>query len=88
MNDNLMADFDCFIDKCLLKYLVVNDNVYLMTSFSMSRSWLLQFSSRQCFGLTGSDLKKAREIIETNLRVCYKKVIIWSRCALCHIGTG
>ena len=35
MNANLKAASDCFIDKSLLKYLVVNDNVnniYLMTS--------------------------------------------------------
>ena len=46
-----------FIDKSLLKCLVVNDNVnniYLMAPFSMSRSLLLQFSSRQFFGLTGA----------------------------------
>ena len=49
--------FDCFIDKILLKCLVVNDNennVGLMTSFSMSRSLILQISSRQSFGLTGA----------------------------------
>ena len=49
MDAYLKAVFDCFIDKKLLKYLVVNDNVnnvYLMTSFSLSRSFLLQFSSR------------------------------------------
>ena len=52
MNANLKAVFDCFIDKILLKCLVVNDNVnkvYLMMSYSMSRSMLLQFSSRQFF---------------------------------------
>ena len=57
MNANLKAVFDCFIDNSLLKCLVINDNVnnvYLMTSFSMSRSLLLQFSSRQFFGLTGA----------------------------------
>ena len=35
MNAYLKAAFDCFIDKSLLKYLVVNDNVnnaYLMMS--------------------------------------------------------
>ena len=45
------------IDKSLLKCLVVIENVnnvYLMTSFSMSRSLLLQFSSRQFFGFTGA----------------------------------
>ena len=57
MNANLKAVFDCFIDKNLFKCLVVNDivnNVYLMTSFSISRSLLLQFSSLQFFGLTGA----------------------------------
>ena len=57
MNANLKVVFNCFIDKSLLKCLVVNGNVhnvYLMTSFSMSRSLLLQFSSRQFFGLTGA----------------------------------
>ena len=58
MNANLKAVFDCFIDKSLLKCLVVNDNVnnvkLFMTSFSMSRYLLLQFSSRQFFGLTGA----------------------------------
>ena len=60
MNANLKAVFDCFIDKSLLKCILVNDNVntvklaYLMTSFSMSHYLLLQFSSRQFFGLTGA----------------------------------
>ena len=45
------------IGKSLLKCLVVNDKVnivYLMTSFSMSRSLLLQLASRQFFVLTGA----------------------------------
>ena len=57
MNANLKAVFDWFIDKSLLKCLVVNDdvnNVYLMTLFSMLHSLLLQFSSRQFFGLAGT----------------------------------
>ena len=57
MNANLKAVFDCFIDKSLFKCLAVNDivnNVYFMTSFSISRSLLLQFSSRLFFGLTGA----------------------------------
>ena len=57
MNANLKAVFDCFIDRSLSKCLVVNDNVnnvYLMTSFTMSRSLLLQFSSGKFFGLTGA----------------------------------
>ena len=58
MNANLKAVFDCFIDKSLLKCIVDNVNnvklAYLMTSFSMSGYLLLQFSSRQFFGLTGA----------------------------------
>ena len=65
MNANHKAVFDCFIDKSPLKCLVANSNVndaYRMTSFSMSH-FLLQFSSRQCFGLTGaSGLKRQKRI--------------------------
>ena len=86
MNANLKAIFDCFIDKSLLKCLVVNDNVnnaYRMPSFSMSRS-LLQFSSRLFFGLTWSTGLK----IETNLRGCNKKRLKYGPGVhLGHIGT-
>ena len=81
---NLEAVFDCFVKKSPLKCLVSNDNVnnvYLIMSFSMLRSLLLQFSSRQFFNLTCYWLKRAKEIIETNQRGCNKKVIIWLRCA-------
>ena len=58
MNANLKAVFDCFIDKSPLKCLVVNDNVNNVKLsndvISMSRYLLLQFSSRQFFGLTGA----------------------------------
>ena len=49
----------------MLICLVVNDNVnnvYLMTSFCMSRSLSLQFLSRQCFGLTGYWLKRQNSL--------------------------
>ena len=71
----LKGVFDCFIDKSLLKCLVVNDNVnnaYLM----MSRFKLIQFSSRQFFGLIVSPTQQ-----RLNLRGCNTKVIIWPRCA-------
>ena len=61
MNANLKAVFDCFVEKSLLKCLGVNDNVnhvYLMTSFSMSRSLFLQLLSSQFFGLTRYWLKR------------------------------
>ena len=66
MNANLKAVFDCFVEKNLLKCLVVNDNVnnvYLMTSFSMSRSlFLLFFLSRQFFRLTRYSLKRQNSL--------------------------
>ena len=57
----------------LLECLVVNDNVnhvYLMMSFSMTCSLLLQVSSRQFLVSLALLVKKAKEIIETNLRGC------------------
>ena len=63
MDANLKAFFDGFIDLSLLKFHVVNDNVnnvYLMTSFSMSHALLLQFSSRQFFGLAVLLIKKVK----------------------------
>ena len=53
LNAYLKAASDCFIDKSLLKCLVVNakvNNAYLMTS----RLKLMQFSSRQFFSLNVS----------------------------------
>ena len=73
MNANLKAIFNGFVEKSLLKCLVVNDNVinvYLMTSFSLSRSLFLQFLSRQFLGFTRYWLKKAKEFRELNLPGC------------------
>ena len=70
MNANLKSAFDCFIEKSLLKSLVVDDNinnVYLMTSFSMSRSLLLQFSLRQFFGLTGATGLKSEKRLKKRI---------------------
>ena len=84
MNANLKAVFDCFIDESLLKCLVFNDNVnnvYLLTSFYVTLFVAAIFISPVFWSHWGYWLKKAKEIIETNLPGCNKKVIIWQRCA-------
>ena len=79
MNAYLKAVSDCFMDKSLLKCLVVNDNVnnaYLMTSLVYVILKVDTFFITSVFGLTVSPVKQ-----RLNLCGCNKMVIIWPRCA-------
>ena len=84
-NANLKAVFDCFIDKSLLKCLVVNDIVsnglFYDVIFNVTLFLAAIFISPVFRSHWRYWLKKAKEIIETVLRGCNKKVIMWSRCA-------
>ena len=83
MNANLKAATDCFIDKSLLKCLVVNDNInnVLMTSLIYVTLLVVAIifitSVFRSYCLAG-----ATEIIEklNEFRECNKE-IIWPRCA-------
>ena len=83
-NAYLKTVFDSFIDKSLLKCLVFNDNVNNISSydviFYVTRFVAASFILPVFFVLLVQMVKKAKEIIETNLRGCNKKVIIWLRC--------
>ena len=85
MNANSKAASDLFIEKNLLKCLIVNDNVNnvkLMTSLIfvtllvVAIIFITSVFRSQC--LTGPT-----EIIEklNEMCGCYKKIIIWPRCA-------
>ena len=81
MNANLKAVFDCFIDKSLLKYLVVNDNVNnVMLSgdviFYVTLYVAAIFISPVYWTHWRYLLKRQKSV-----RGCNKKVMIWSRCA-------
>ena len=79
MNAYLDAASDCFMDKSLLKCLVVNDNVnnaYLMTSLVYVTLKADAIFITSVFGLTVSPVQQ-----RLNLRGCNKMVIIWLRCA-------